>query len=97
MDSLLINGGCRLNGEVLVSGAKNACLPMFAAALLTDKKCVLKNVPDLSDVRFMSEIISALGANISNTAPGVWEIEAKNVSPIAPYELVCKCVRAFVC
>ena len=96
MDSLLINGGCRLKGEVSVSGAKNACLPMFAAALLTDQKCVLKNVPDLSDVRFMAEIISALGANISNTAPGVWEIEAKNVSPIAPYDLVCK-MRASIC
>ncbi len=96
MDSLLINGGCRLKGEVSVSGAKNACLPMFAAALLTDQKCVLKNVPDLSDVRFMAEIISALGAEISNTASGVWEIQAKNVSPIAPYELVCK-MRASIC
>ncbi len=96
MDSLLINGGCRLNGEVSVSGAKNACLPMFAAALLTDEKCILKNVPDLSDVRFMAEIISALGAEISNKGSGVWEIQAKNVSSIAPYELVRK-MRASIC
>ena len=52
MDSLLIKGGVKLCGEVSVSGAKNACLPMFAAALLTDEKCILKNVPNLSDVRF---------------------------------------------
>ncbi len=96
MDSLLIKGGCNLNGEVVVSGAKNACLPMFAAALLTDQKCVLKNVPDLSDVRFMAEIVSALGAEISNPAVGEWHICAKNVSHIAPYELVRK-MRASIC
>ena len=60
MDSLLIKGGLPLSGEVKVSGAKNACLPMFAAALLTDEKCVLQNVPDLSDVRFMADIILSL-------------------------------------
>ena len=96
MDSLLIKGGCRLNGEVSVSGAKNACLPMFAAALLTEEKCVLKNVPDLSDVRFMAEIISALGAEISNPEKGVWEIQAKNISHVAPYELVRR-MRASIC
>lgn len=96
MDSLLINGGCRLRGEVSVSGAKNACLPMFAAALLTDEKCVLKNVPDLSDVRFMAEIISALGTEISNPSRGVWEIRAKRVEPVAPYDLVRK-MRASIC
>ena len=96
MDCLLINGKCRLNGEVSVSGAKNACLPMFAAALLTDQKCVLKNVPDLSDVRFMAEILGELGAQISNPSKGVWEIQAKNVSNIAPYELVRK-MRASIC
>ena len=92
----MINGKCRLNGEVSVSGAKNACLPMFAAALLTDQKCVLKNVPDLSDVRFMAEILGQLGAQISNPSKGVWEIQAKNVSNIAPYELVRK-MRASIC
>lgn len=96
MDSLLIKGGCRLGGEVSVSGAKNACLPMFAAALLTDEKCVLKNVPDLSDVRFMAEIISALGVEISNPSRGVWHICAKSVAPVAPYDLVRK-MRASIC
>jgi UDP-N-acetylglucosamine 1-carboxyvinyltransferase len=69
---------------------------MFAAALLTEEKCVLKNVPDLSDVRFMAEIISALGAEISNPEKGVWEIQAKNISHVAPYELVRR-MRASIC
>lgn len=92
----MIKGGVRLEGEVSVSGAKNACLPMFAAALLTDEKCVLKNVPDLSDVRFMAEIVGELGAEVSNPSKGVWEICAKEVSHIAPYELVRK-MRASIC
>lgn len=96
MDSLLIKGATPLSGEVRVSGAKNACLPMFAAALLTDEKCVLKNVPNLSDVRFMADIVRALGAEVSNPSEGVWEICAKNLSHIAPYELVRK-MRASIC
>ncbi len=96
MDSLVIKGGARLRGEVEVSGAKNACLPMFAAALLTQEKCVLRNVPNLSDVRFMAQIVGALGARVENTADGVWEIEAKKISHIAPYELVRK-MRASIC
>lgn len=96
MDAMRIKGGARLRGTVSVSGAKNACLPMFAAALLTDQKCVIKNVPDLSDVRFMAQIIASLGASVSNPRPGVWEIEAKNVSPRAPYDLVRK-MRASIC
>lgn len=96
MDSLLIKGATPLSGEVRVSGAKNACLPMFAAALLTDEKCILKNVPNLSDVRFMADIVRAVGAEVSNPSEGVWEICAKNLSHIAPYELVRK-MRASIC
>ena len=96
MDSLIIKGGVKLKGEVSVSGAKNACLPMFAAAVLTKEKCILKNVPDLSDVRFIAEIVRKLGAEVSNPAKGVWEIEAKKISHVAPYELVRK-MRASIC
>ncbi len=96
MYSLFIKGATPLSGEVRVSGAKNACLPMFAAALLTDEKCVLKNVPNLSDVRFMADIVRAVGAEVSNPSEGVWEICAKNLSHIAPYELVRK-MRASIC
>lgn len=96
MDALIIKGGTKLTGTVNVAGAKNACLPMFAAALLTDQKCVLKNVPNLSDVRFMAEIVGALGAKVENPSEGVWEITAQKISHIAPYELVRK-MRASIC
>ncbi len=96
MDSLRIKGGTKLKGEVAVSGAKNACLPIFAATLLTQEKCVIKNVPDLSDVRFMAEILRAVGARVDNLGNGVWEIEAKEISSFAPYDLVRK-MRASIC
>ena len=96
MDSLFIRGGVKLEGEVSVSGSKNACLPMFAAALLTPEKCVIKNVPNLSDVRSMAEIIRSLGARCENIEEGTWEIEAREISCTAPYELVRK-MRASIC
>ena len=55
MDSFLIDGGAELRGELRIGGAKNATLPLMAAALLTEEPCVLEDVPDLSDVRFMAE------------------------------------------
>ena len=53
MDKLAIEGGVRLNGEVHVSGAKNAALPILCAALLTREPLTLENVPELNDVRTM--------------------------------------------
>ena len=96
MDSLLIRGGTRLRGEVQVSGSKNACLPIFAACLLTDQKCLIKNVPNLSDVNFMAQILRELGAEVSMVKDGEWEICAKKISHTAPYELVRK-MRASIC
>lgn len=96
MDVLKIEGANPLKGTVRVSGAKNVCLPMFAAALLTEERCVIDNVPDLSDVHFMAQILVHLGADVRQTRPGCWEIEAKNISNCAPYELVRK-MRASVC
>ena len=65
MDSLLIKGGVPLHGEVKISGAKNAVLPIMAATLLTAEKCIIRRVPDLSDVGFMAKILSSLGAKVS--------------------------------
>ena len=64
MESLLIKGGVPLHGEVQISGAKNAVLPILAATLLTKDKCVIHNVPDLSDVGFMGKILASLGATV---------------------------------
>ncbi len=64
MDSLLIKGGVPLHGEVTIGGAKNAVLPILAATLLTPDVCVIRGVPNLSDVRFMSQILAWLGAEV---------------------------------
>lgn len=78
MDSLLIRGGTRLRGEVQVSGSKNACLPIFAACLLTDQKCLIKNVPNLSDVNFMAQILRELGAEVSMVKGRMGNMREKN-------------------
>lgn len=96
MDVLRIQGNATLNGTVQTSGAKNACLPVFAATLLTDEPCIIDNVPDLSDIRFMAKILEHLGAEVSQEAPGRWRICAKNIVSKAPYDLVRK-MRASVC
>ena len=96
MDVFRVTGGRPLHGTVPASGAKNAALPLFAAALLTDEPVTITNVPDLSDVRFMAEIIRHLGAEAERTAPDTWRITAKKLTHRAPYELVRK-MRASVC
>ena len=63
--SLQIKGGTITGGEVTVSGNKNAVLPMIAALLLTDEECVLRNVPDIRDVRSMLEIAGGIGADFT--------------------------------
>ncbi|MGK0177135.1 MAG: UDP-N-acetylglucosamine 1-carboxyvinyltransferase [Lentimonas sp.] len=85
-----------LKGEIKVGGAKNAALPILAACLLTEETVVLKNVPDLSDIRYMIEILQQIGVEVINPEPNTWEITAKEVTHIAPYELVRK-MRASVC
>ncbi len=64
MEKLVINGGKKLYGEVKIQGAKNAILPLFAAAILTDDKVVINNVPDLSDVDNMIKILKNLGVKV---------------------------------
>ena len=79
-----------------ISGSKNAALPQFAAALLTDQGNDLGNVPDLSDIRFMGEILTQLGAEVTKPAFNTWKIRPANIQPNPPYELVRK-MRASIC
>ena len=65
MSSLIVKGGTIKGGEVQISGNKNAVLPMIAALMLTDKECILHNVPDILDVHTMLDIAAALGAEYS--------------------------------
>ncbi len=96
MDVIRIEGRAPLAGTVSVSGAKNSALPIFAATLLTDEPCVIENVPDLSDIRFMAEILEHLGARVERLDPNTWRITAANITECAPYHLVKK-MRASVC
>ena len=91
-----IIGGRRLQGEVRAAGSKNACLPILAATLLTRDAVTLRNVPNLSDVQYMLEILQHQGAEVSQPAPGTWVIRAENVSHRTPYDLVRK-MRASIC
>jgi len=95
MDSLLIKGGLPLRGEVTISGAKNAVLPIMAAALLTPEPCVIRRVPQLTDVRFMAQILSWLGAKVELQGDQV-RIEARKVRGVGEYDLIRK-MRGSIC
>ena len=95
MESFLIQGGVPLHGTVTVSGSKNAALPIMAAALLTGEPCVIRRVPDLSDTRFMAQILESLGAK-TTFQRGTVTVHAKKIRGYADYELVRK-MRGSIC
>ena len=96
MQKLKIVGGHRLVGEVRASGAKNAALPIIAAALLTADEVVLHNVPDLADVRTMGKLLTGMGVQFERISSDTVRIKANAVtSTEAPYDLV-KTMRASV-
>ena len=95
MDSLLIKGGVPLHGEVTISGAKNAVLPIMAATLLTGEKCVIRRVPDLSDVNFMAKILMSLGAKVVVEGDTV-TVRAAKLKPVGNYNLIRK-MRGSIC
>ena len=96
MDKLLIRGGRPLNGEVLISGAKNAALPELCASLLTAEPVTLRNVPRLQDVATMLKLIGNMGVGIERSEEGVVVLDGSTLTtPEAPYELV-KTMRASV-
>ncbi len=95
MDSFEIKGGTPLYGEVEISGAKNAVLPILAATLLTREPCVIRRVPDLEDVRTMCLILESLGA-ATKIEEDVVTVQAAKVGEFADYDLVRK-MRASIC
>jgi UDP-N-acetylglucosamine 1-carboxyvinyltransferase len=95
MQKLSIHGGTPLSGEVRVAGAKNAALPILAAALLTRSPVRITNVPELNDVATMVKLLELMGVKAKRTAHSV-ELDAAQVTePFAPYELV-KTMRASI-
>src|SRR5256714_6149259 len=95
MDSLLIKGGVPLHGEVMISGAKNAVLPILAATLLTAEPCVIHRVPNLSDVKFMAQILTWLGAQV-RTEGNTIRVQAKKIKGAGDYDLIRK-MRGSIC
>ena len=94
MDAIQIKGGRKLKGEVTISGAKNAALPLLASSLLTGGRNTFKNVPDLMDVGTMAKVLSVMGAEVSGrrtlkvATSSIYNLEA-------PYDLV-RTMRASV-
>lgn len=95
MDRIIIQGGERLAGEVFISGAKNAALPILASSLLTEECCTFHNVPDLVDVHTISKLLGSLGAKVER-GDGSVRIQADSIEDCeASYDLV-KTMRASI-
>ena len=89
-----INGGHPLNGTVNISGAKNAAVAILPAALLVCGKCRIENVPDISDVRILLDILEGMGADIHIPEPHVVEIDARAVQCTEPNKDLVQEMRA---
>jgi len=96
MDKLQVAGGRTLEGEVRVSGAKNAALPILAATLLASEPVAIGNVPHLQDVTTMIELLGRMGATVTVDERMNIEVDASTLrQPVAPYDLV-KTMRASI-
>jgi UDP-N-acetylglucosamine 1-carboxyvinyltransferase len=96
LDKLLIEGGTRLSGQVQISGAKNAALPILAGTLLTSEPVRIRNVPHLKDVTTTISLLQTMGAQVTVDDRLNVEVDARELSErTAPYELV-KTMRASI-
>ena len=89
MDKLLITGGAKLNGEVRISGAKNAALPILACTLLTEETVTLSNLPHLNDITTLIGLLGCMGVNVTLNEDMSVDVCAGTITEYtAPYELV---------
>lgn len=87
MEKYIIEGGNRLNGEVEISGAKNAVVAIIPATILAKDRCVIENVPNISDVAILFRILRDLGAKVNYLTKNSVEIDTSYISePVVPYE-----------
>jgi len=97
LEKLVITGGKRLSGAIKISGAKNALLPIIAASILGKTPSVLQEIPDLEDVRTISEVLHELGLKVRREEPDTLVIDSSVISSCeAPYELVRKMRASFL-
>ncbi len=92
MSEFIISSKCVLNGEIEISGSKNAALPIMAASILVNGKTVLKNIPDLSDIDVMTEILQCLGSSVSKENHYV--IDTSSVNKLSLPGEICTKIRA---
>ena len=89
MDKFVINGGLPLKGEVTVSGAKNAAVAIIPAVILADEPCRIENIPNISDVTFIANILAQIGASVKRINKSTLEIDPTGIrTSIATYEQV---------
>jgi len=89
MDKLIINGGVPLNGEIRISGAKNAALPILAATILADSPVTVSNVPHLHDITTTMELLGRMGSRLTVDERMNIEVDSSNIREFfAPYEMV---------
>ena len=94
MARYVINGGVPLNGEVTVSGAKNAAVAILPAALLVNGKCRIENVPNISDVRILLDILEDMGAVVDRSEPGVVILDCSTITKRIPDPALVRKMRA---
>ena len=96
MDRLIITGGRPLNGEIRISGAKNAALPIIVSTLLSDEPVTVRNIPHLNDITTTMELLGRMGVSITMGEKMDVEVDSSTISNFAaPYELV-KTMRASI-
>ena len=95
MQKIVVEGGAVLNGEVPISGAKNAVLPILCATLLADAPVTIKNVPALHDVATTKKVLAGLGAGI-DALHGQWHVEPRAQGGAMLRKVVCRCLHAVV-
>ena len=91
MEKIVINGGAPLNGSITIGGMKNAALPVIFASILVEDKCVIENLPNVSDVTRSLEILEAMGAVIERRTDGSVSIDTTVINQgCSPSEIVGK-------
>ncbi|MGF7185062.1 UDP-N-acetylglucosamine 1-carboxyvinyltransferase [Desulfitispora alkaliphila] len=94
MSKFIIKGGNRLEGEVCISGAKNAILPIFVASLMSESDCIIHNIAMLRDVEVMEQLLTSLGAKIKSEGNGTYTINSNNISHTSISEQLMRKMRA---
>ena len=94
MEKFVIRGGNKLHGNINISGAKNAALPIIAASVFAGDLCRIENVPDISDVRTMIKILEFLGAKVEKPEAGVIVVDSTSIAPVTIPDEMTRKLRA---